>query len=400
MASFLGGDEREEVKEKGSHASMTWVFEESEGETRYNLTHAHVFSSNIEFCGCHLPGLDTVYVQSFAPADFRSEDLVIGDEVIGFEEEPLHPGTDAVQLKQMVTERLASAQVGSDPPMIHLRRHVGGIDAKTPSHHQNPNLIFHYAKEYPDSNASNTRRPFVFAADKQLLAKADSHLSGMITYHEVDNAQLAAKLEMLVPETGDVALGKARSKATEAIRIHHEHTFLKAYVELMRERKKLHTEVLNINRSALHGLKYEKKKADLLEQLAECEAQICELIDIRLQQFQNYSDYDFRQELVHLKAEKAKLLAEHEAIKADLDAKGIVEKKKAAVAKIKAYTNLESFSVRDKYDMMEKIHQKEFELDGIFEDSEYQNNDDERFPNQAEFWTKVNSKKDGLSLTD
>jgi len=399
MASLLGG-EREEVQEKGSHASMSWVFEESEGETRYDLTHIHVFSTNIEFCGCHLPGLDTVYVQSFSAEDFRSEDIMVGDEVIGFEEEPLHPGTDAVQLKQMVAERLASAAPGSDPPMIHFRRHSGGIDAKTASHHQNPNLIFHYAKEYPDSNASNTRRPFVFAADKQLLSKADSHLSGMITYHEVDNAQLAAKLELLVPETGDAALGKARSEATKYIRIHQEHTFLKAYVELMRERKRLHTEVLSINRSALHGLTYEKKKGDLMKQLDECEAQICELIDTRIQQFQNYSDYDFRQELVHLKAEKAKLLSEHATIKDDLDAKGIVEKKAEAVAKIKAHENLESFSVRDKYEMMEKIHQKEFELDGIFEDSEYQNNEDERFPNQGEFWQKVNSKKDGLSVFD
>ena len=63
-------------------------------------------------------------------------------------------------------------------------------------------------------------------------------------------------------------------------------------------------------------------------------------------------------------------------------------------------TNLEKFSVKDKYDMMERIHRKELELDGIFEDEEYQQNDDERFPTPAEFWTKVNNKKLGMSLTD
>lgn len=56
--------------------------------------------------------------------------------------------------------------------------------------------------------------------------------------------------------------------------------------------------------------------------------------------------------------------------------------------------------MKDKYDMMERIHRKELELDGIFEDEEYQQNDDERFPTPAEFWTKVNNKKLGMSLTD
>ena len=73
----------------------------------------------------------------------------------------------------MLTETLASAKPGEDPPMIHLRRHAAGINGKTPDTAHNPNLIFHYAKEYPDAEEGN-KRPFVFAADKNLLAKADS----------------------------------------------------------------------------------------------------------------------------------------------------------------------------------------------------------------------------------
>uniref|UniRef100_A0A7S2CUK5 Uncharacterized protein n=1 Tax=Florenciella parvula TaxID=236787 RepID=A0A7S2CUK5_9STRA len=391
--------ERDEVQEKASNASMTWVYEEQSAENDYDLCHAHVFSVEIQFCGCHLPGLDTIYVQAFNGETFKGEDLMVGDEVVGFEGEPLHPGTDAVQLKQMLSESIASAAPGSDPPMIHLRRHIGGINSKSADTAHNPNLIFHYAKEYPDGVDGN-KRPFVFAADKPLLKKADSHLTGMVTYHEIDNAQLQEKLNMLVPETGDVARGAARSKATEAIRLNQEHAFMSRYIVLMRSRKHYHTEVLNINKSALHGLPYEKKKSDLLDKLAECEAQIVSLIDIRMTQFSAYSDYDFREELVDLKAYKTKLVEEHAALVADLEEKDLIRKKEETVAKIKALENLEKFSVKDKYDMMERIHKKELELDGIFDDEQYQQNEDERFPTPGEFWAKVNNKSKGMSLQD
>merc|ERR1712216_658995 len=157
---------------------------------------------------------------------------------------------------------------------------------------------------------------------------------------------------------GNVEKGQAMSKATAAIRLNQEHAFMKQYVVLMQQRKGLHTEVLGINHKALHGKSFDKMKADLLEKLAECEQQIVDLIDIRLQQFRAYSDYDFRHELVFLKAEKKKLEQEHETLMADIEEKELVRKKKEAVQKIKALENLENFSVRDKYYMMEHIHRK------------------------------------------
>eukprot|EP00619_Florenciella_sp_RCC1007_P018690 CAMPEP_0205945690 /NCGR_PEP_ID=MMETSP1325-20131115/66871_1 /ASSEMBLY_ACC=CAM_ASM_000708 /TAXON_ID=236786 /ORGANISM="Florenciella sp., Strain RCC1007" /LENGTH=155 /DNA_ID=CAMNT_0053316691 /DNA_START=149 /DNA_END=612 /DNA_ORIENTATION=+ len=153
--------ERDDVNEKASSAEMSWVFEEA-GTSEYELCHAHVYSPEIEFCGCHLPGLDCIYVQSFKGEAFKGEDIVVGDEVIGFGEEPLHPGTDAVQLKAMVVGTIANGNAGDEPPLLHLRRHPDGIDGKMPDTAHNPNLIFHYAKEYPDSTDGN-KRPFVFA---------------------------------------------------------------------------------------------------------------------------------------------------------------------------------------------------------------------------------------------
>ena len=48
---------------------------------------------------------------------------------------------------------------------------------------------------HPPRNSTETsKRPFVFAADKQLLVKAETHLNGMVTYHQIDNAQLQQKL--------------------------------------------------------------------------------------------------------------------------------------------------------------------------------------------------------------
>ena len=82
----------------------------------------------------------------------------------------------------------------------------------------------------------------------------------MVTYHEIDNAQLQEKLDLLLPETGSVKQGKGMSKATAAIRLNQEHAFMKQYVTLMQQRKHLHTDVLAVNHKALHGLSQDKKK--------------------------------------------------------------------------------------------------------------------------------------------
>lgn len=48
---------------------------------------------------------------------------------------------------------------------------------------------------------------------------------------------------------------------------------------------------------------------------------------MRVQQIKNYSDYDFRHELISLKAEKRKLETELEAMKVEAEGSQLQEKK-------------------------------------------------------------------------